>query len=100
MSGNISGMKPLVFNGDAVGGEAAVKVRLLAGRASFSRELDMTARRVFLANDGPQILEPQLSAVAKSPVRWLREVCQIGLRIEFGSGGLPLQLRQRERILP
>ena len=99
MDGNVSGMKPLVFHGEPVGGIASVEIHFFSGVPAVSGKLDMAAGRVSLAQDRPQVIEAQLAAVPERPGR-LREIGEICLCIEFDAGRLPLQLRHGKGILP
>src|SRR6266849_4920982 len=99
MGGNISGMKPLIFHGDPVSRIASAEVHLLGGITSLSGKFNVPARRVSLAQNCPQVFEPQLASISECP-SGLREAGKTCLRIDFVASRLPLQLRHGKRIPP
>src|ERR1700674_4261729 len=99
MGGNIPGMKPLVFHGDAVGHIASGEIHLFGGVSTFADKFNMRAGRIAPAQNRPQILETQLAAIPEGP-SGPRETGKICLRVDFAAGRLPLQLRHGKRIRP
>src|SRR5665213_4408769 len=92
VSGNISGMKPLVFHGEAVRRIAPRKIHLLRRIIPITGKIDMTTGRASLTHNGPHIFEAKLAAIAECP-GGLRKTGEVGLRVEFTAWNFPLQLR-------
>jgi len=60
-------------------------------------EIHVTLGTIGFAQDGANIFEIEVAAIAKCPIR-LREIGIRELRIDIGMRRLPKQLRDRKRV--
>src|SRR5712692_5824476 len=73
--GNASRVEPLVLHRNFAGHVKSADVQLFPGIFSFSRELHLSGRSVWLPKDGANILEIELPSIPEFP-RGLRKTDQ------------------------